>query len=199
MFSFEERNNIDPIILAPKFKEQNIGLADLENEIKDIFDCYKDIIENIYGDYESYYDRIMDCIRYDKGIILISSTIEEMPIELIPFRLEPTYNLQELYDEVIDEMFGSEYKGIESIEWTDKLYKSFYGKYFVGGRIRINSLLNSPDVPRETIKFVIYHELLHRDYWYHDKEFYRQEHKYPDYTEHNRFLDYEIGGYKFEW
>lgn len=199
MFTFDERNDIDPIILAAKFKKQNIGLADLESEVKDIFDCYRDIVENIYGDYRSYYDRIIDCIKYDKGIKPISSTIEEMPIELIPFRLEPTYNLQELCDEVIDEMFGGEYKGIESIEWTDKPYKSFYGKYFIGGRIRINSLLNSPDVPRETVKFVIYHELLHRDYWYHDKEFYRQEHKYPDYTEHNRFLDYKISEYKFEW
>lgn len=199
LFTFEERNNIDPIILVANFKEQNVGLADLEDEIIKIFDQYKNIIEDIYGDYNSYYNRIMDCIRYDRGIRPVSSTIEEIPIELIPFRLEATYDLQELYNEVVDEMFDGEYEGIQSIEWTDKPYKSFYGKYFVGGRIRINCLLNSPDAPRETVKFVIYHELLHRDYWYHDREFYRQEHKYPDYTEHNRFLDYGIDEYKFEW
>lgn len=199
LLTFEERNSIDPIILAARFREQNIGLIDLETEVKEIYNSYKDIIDDIYGDYESYYYRIIDCIKYDKGIKPVSSYIEEMPVELIPFRLEPTYDLQELYKEVVDEMFGGHYEGIQSIEWTDKPYKSFYGKYYVGGRIRINCILNSPDVPRETVKFVIYHELLHRDYWYHDKEFYKREHMYPDYTEHNRFLDHGIYQYKFEW
>lgn len=171
----------------------------LTYQVKEIYNSYKDIIDDIYGDYESYYYRIIDCIKYDKGIKPVSSYIEEMPVELIPFRLEPTYDLQELYKEVVDEMFGGHYEGIQSIEWTDKPYKSFYGKYYVGGRIRINCILNSPDVPRETVKFVIYHELLHRDYWYHDKEFYKREHMYPDYTEHNRFLDHGIYQYKFEW
>ena len=53
----------------------------------------------------------------------------------------------------------------------------------------INSVLNSPDVPREVIKYVIYHELLHRDEPRHSKEFRAKEHRYPDWTEHERFLD----------
>lgn len=199
MFRFEERNSIEPTFLAARFREQNMGFTDIEKEINNIYDSYKDVIKDIFDDYENYFDRVIDCLKYKNGVSPIVSNIEEMPIELIPFRLEPTYNIQELAKEVIDEMFDGEYQGIESIEWTDKPYKSFYGVYHVGGRIRINSILNSPDVPRETVKFIIYHELLHRDYWRHDKAFYRQEHMYPDYTEHNRFLDHKISEYNFDW
>jgi len=199
MFSFEKRGSIDPVLLAAKFREENVGLADMESMIRHIYDENGDIIDDIFGEYGSYYERIIDCIKYHDGIIPISTEVEEMPVELIPFRLEPIYNLQELSKEVIDEMFGGEYLGISSIEWTDKPYKSYYGKYFRGGTIKINRILDSPDVKRETVKFVIYHELLHRDYWRHDKEFYAREHKYPDYTEHNRFLDYGIGNYKFDF
>lgn len=45
IFSFENRNSIDPTVLAPKFKEQNIGLADLEDKVKEFFDTNADIIQ----------------------------------------------------------------------------------------------------------------------------------------------------------
>ena len=38
------------------------------------------------------------------------------------------------------------------------------------------------------VKFVIYHELLHRDYPYHDAAFRGEEHKYPQYEEWEHFL-----------
>lgn len=199
MFYFEERNKIDPTIIASSFIEQNIGIGELDDSIRKIFEANSDIIKNIYGEYDNYYDRVFDCIRYKNAIKPGLSIIEEIPVELIPYRLEPTYDLQELTKEVIDERLDGDYPGVESVMWTSKPYRSFYGKYFMGGKIRINCLLNSPEVARETVKFVIYHELLHRVYWRHDKEFYRREHMYPNYTEHNRFLDHKIGDYKFEW
>jgi len=197
MFYLEERDKIDPTVIAATFREQNVGLGDLDARIRDIFEANKDLINSVYGEYEDYYDRIFDCLKNQKTTS--SSIIVEIPVELIPYSLAPTYDLKELQQEVINEMFDGHYEGIESVEWTNKPYSSFYGKYYLGGKIRINSLLNSPDVDRELVKFVIYHELLHRDYWRHDKQFYSQEHKYPNYTEHNRFLDHGIKEFKFEW
>jgi superfamily II DNA or RNA helicase len=198
MFFFENRSDVDPTLLAIKFKEQNIGIADLEDKVREIFDENSELIEDVYGDYERYYNRVMDSIRYKEGRQPSSAEIKEIPVKLLPYKIEPTHNLDELTREVVNEMFGGEYAEIESVEWTNKPYSSFYGKYFMGGNIRINKLLDSPQVNREVVKFIIYHELLHRDYWRHDKDFYREEHKYPDFTEHNRFLDYKIGEYKFE-
>jgi len=197
MFTFENRNSIDPITLATNFRMQNIGLLDLELQLQEIYDQRADLIKNIFGEYESFYNKVLDCLKTNS--ITAHAKIEELPIELIPFRLEPTYDLKQLKNEVVAEMFDSNYGDIEDIEWTDKPYNTYYGKYYGDGRIRINCLLNSEDVPRETVKFIIYHEMLHRDYWDHDKRFFEQEHKYPSYTEHNRFLDYGISNYKFQW
>lgn len=197
MFRIEERDEIDPTGLAQTFKQRNVGLADLDVETRAIFEAHSDIIMSLFGDYETYYDRIIDSIKFQSQ--RLESIIEEIPLELIPFRMEPVYDLDEMTSEVINEMFDGQYDGIGSIRWTDKPYTSYYGMYLPGGHIKINCLLNSPDVEREIVKFVIYHELLHRDYWRHDKAFYAAEHKYPDYTEHNRFLDFKRGYYKFDW
>jgi len=60
---------------------------------------------------------------------------------------------------------GGEYVGIESVEWMDKPYNSFYSRYFTWRSIRTNKFLDSPQRLLE-----------------HDKAFYEDDHKYPDYT-----------------
>ncbi|MGH4139460.1 DEAD/DEAH box helicase family protein [Clostridium sp.] len=192
MFSFEDRKIIDPAIVSLKIKDERLDLFAYPDELYE----ENEIIENIFGSIEAYRQRIFDFINYKDGIPPIGIKVEEMPIELIPFRQEPIYDIKVLTKEVINEMFEGEFTGIKSIDWTDKVYKQYYGVYRLDDSIRINCLLNSPDVPRETVKYVIYHELLHHKYWNHDKTFRKEEHKYPDYTEHERFLDFGIS--KFE-
>lgn len=199
LFTIEGRKQIDPVLLAQRFKNENVGLEDIEIKLRAVYDVNQAIIANLYGDFDAYFNRVIDSIKYPTGIPSVSFTIEVIPVTLIPYQITPTYHLDELMDEVLEEMFDGHYGVAPMIEWTDKPYQSFYGLYFKNGLIRINKLLDSPEVGRETVKFLIYHELLHRDYWKHDKFFYAQEHKYPNYTEHNRFLDYTIENYKFEW
>lgn len=77
-------------------------------------------------------------------------------------------------------MWNGSYEGISGISWTDKPYKTYYGVYYPDNNsIKINSVLNSKNVPVEVIKFVIYHEMLHRDYHKHDKTFRELEQQYP--------------------
>lgn len=124
--------------------------------------------------------------------------IEELPIEHIPFTIDKPYDLQMLYKEVIDEMFNGKYEGIRNISWIDRPYKSYYGKYY-NWDIMINVLINSSKVPKEVIKYVVYHELLHRNYEKHDIIFRLEEHKYSNYTELERYLDFKIGEYRLDW
>jgi hypothetical protein len=192
-FRFEARKLIDPAFVSQKIKDEGLNFVDYANKLYE----ENEIVENIFGSIQEYRQRIFDFINYENGIPPIGIKVEEMPIEQIPFRQEPIYDINELTKEVIDEMFHGDYAGIQSIDWTDRVYTKYYGIYrATDNSIRINCLLNSPDVPRETVKYVIYHELLHRDYWNHDKAFRAVEHKYPEYTEHERFLDYQIS--KFE-
>ena len=126
--------------------------------------------------------------------------VMELPAMLYSFRIKSTYNLEELYQEVVDEQFGGNYDGIGSITWTKKAYSTYYGKfYFNGNHIKINKVLDSPDVPKEVVKYVIYHEMLHRDYPKHNKEFRQLEHKYPNYVEWDRFLDNGVDKLAMHW
>lgn len=194
---FEERDEIDAVALAKNMITENVGVADIQKYVQDVYDKHSSIIENIYGDFDLYFKQVMDCLMNGGQPNHSTLAIEPIPMENIPFDRTPYYDLQELYQEVCRERFGGIYEGIESIAWTERAYTSFYGKYYIGGRIRINCLLNSKDVPREVVKYVIYHEMLHRDNWRHDKVFREKEHEYPDYVKWDRFLDNTLGKFDF--
>ena len=193
----EERDEIDAVALAKNMITENVGVADIQKYVQDVYDKHSSIIENIYGDFDLYFKKVIDCLMNGGQPNHSTLAIEPMPMENIPFDRTPYYDLQELYQEVCRERFGGTYEGIESIAWTERAYTSFYGKYYIGGLIRINCLLNSKDVPREVVKYVIYHEMLHRDNWRHDKVFREKEHEYPDYVKWDRFLDNTLGKFDF--
>jgi predicted metal-dependent hydrolase len=108
---------------------------------------------------------------------------------------------QKLVQEVIDEMFDGEFEGLGKITWTDKPYKQFYGRHWSDTHdIEINQILNSKDVNREVIKYVIYHEMLHRDNRYHNATFKEEEHKYPNWYEWEHFFDDNMNKFDIhEW
>ena len=194
---FEERDAIDVNEVAKRMLAENVGMANKKEYVQTAYVKHSSIIDNIYGGFENYYKRVKEYLFNDDEDSTNPPVIELMPAESIPFDRTSYYDLQELYQEVCQERFGGKYEGINSIEWTDKAYTSYYGKYYIGGRIRINCLLNSKDVPREVVKFVVYHEMLHRDNLYHDKDFREKEHEYPDYVIWDRFLDNTMGKFDF--
>ena len=164
----------------------------------EIYDRYP-IAQELYGTRENYAMKVAEAQVYKGKKVRYGERIEELPDEKIPFSREPYYNLDELVQEVKDEMFGGEYEGISSIEWTTKAYKTFYGCYYYrDNHIVINSVLNSKDVPREVVKYIIYHELLHRDYYRHDKAFREQEHKFRNYEEWEYFLDGHMNDFEID-
>ena len=103
--------------------------------------------------------------------------------------------------EVIDEMFDGAYGVVPPVSWTDRPYKGYFGMYNYrpdGDFIRVNCVLNSADVPREVVKYIVYHELLHRDNRSHNPAFRAAEHRYPNWTEHERFLDFTFPQFDIE-
>lgn len=57
-------------------------------------------------------------------------------------------------------------------------------------KIYVNKLMSSPQVDREVIKYLIYHELLHKNgYFKHDDKFRVLEWKYPNSEELDGFMD----------
>ena len=99
-------------------------------------------------------------------------------------------------------MFGNQYGRVPPIRWTDKAYSTYFGIYrWWEDRdlIQINTVFNSKDVTRDVVKYIIYHELLHRDNHKHDKAFRIREREYPSWTEHERFLDFVFPKFNLEY
>ena len=198
--SFAERDAVEPELLANKLRESNAGVNDVKKQIDDVYKQYPGIIDNLFGGINGYVEAVIKRLYFEVEDIGKVRKVMELPAMLYSFRIKSTYNLEELYQEVVDEQFGGNYDGIGSITWTKKAYSTYYGKfYFNGNHIKINKVLDSPDVPKEVVKYVIYHEMLHRDYPKHNKEFRQLEHKYPNYVEWDRFLDNGVDKLAMHW
>ena len=181
----EDRKKIDPYyvsLTAEEAGEDIFSFAEIVYE-------QSDVVRDLYGSIENYQMEVCRVKIYKGKNAILGLKVEELPVELIPFDRTPFYNLSELLQEVKTEMFGGIYEGIGPVNWTDKAYKEYYGVFYHDDHsIFINSVLNSKDVPREVVKFVIYHELLHRDNHSHDKYFKEEEHKYPHFEDCEVFL-----------
>ncbi len=154
----------------------------------------RDLIDSIYGGPDEFQKQVWDSMQYGSTIRPLGTKIEELPEEFLTLDQTPIYDLDQLAREVIDEMFGGNYTPLPVITWTNRPVSTYFGRYQPMPspdlpRITINLLLNSKDVPREVIKYVLYHEMLHRDYRAHDKVFRGLEHRFPDWTKWDSFLD----------
>lgn len=193
LHALEHRKMIDPIYVANRAEQEQRDVVDLAGEIYDEYEVARDL----YQTKEIYQEKVSKAKIYKNKKIIIGQRIEELPIEWIDFDRTPYHDLKKLADEVVDEMFGGEYPDVSLISWTDMPYKGFYGRFFHSSHnIEINCVLNSKDVNPEVIKFLLYHEMIHRENRYHDKAFYEEEHKYPNWTEHDHFLNDTM--YKFD-
>lgn len=191
------RKSVDPFYVSEFAEETGRDVFELAAETYD----KNPIAYDLYESKENYIMAVCRAKVYKNKSAVIGLKVEELPVELIPFDRTPCYDLDELVNEVKQQMFNGEYEGVSSIEWTDKPYRMYYGAfYYKDNSIRINQVLNSKDVPREVVKYVIYHEMLHKDYKHHSKEFREKEHLYPDYEMHDHFLDAKMTLFDiYEW
>lgn len=196
-YLLSNRKSIEPYYVVEKAEKEDLDLFALAEEI---YDNYP-IVRDIYDSKEEYIKKVCDIKIYKNHSPIIGQKVEELPIELIPFDRTPKYNIEELVQEVKNEMFNGSYEGLGKIIWTDKPYRQFYGRYWLDTHnIEINCVLNSNSVPREAVKYVIYHEMLHRDNRLHDAAFKREEHKYPKYEEWDHFLEDNMNQFDIkEW
>ena len=196
LYFFKDQKEIDAYTLAQKLRANNVGIADLDGNIEGFYNDHKDLIDSVYGSQEEYSQRVYDFIRYPNGVVPLGMKIAEIPEDSLTLDRTPVYDndsLTELANEVLKERFSEEpYGDLPQLCWTDRPLTDYFGKYAPRDGapiVLINSVLNSPDVPREVIKYLIYHELLHRDEPRHSKEFRAKEHMYPNWVDHERFLD----------
>lgn len=193
LHALEHRKIIDPVYVAKRAEEEHRDVVDLAGEIYDEYEIARDL----FPSKEIYQEKVSKAKIYKNKKIVIGQKIEELPIEWIDFDRTPYHDLNKLAQDVVNEMFGGNRPDVNKITWTDKPYKGFYGRFWrESHNIEINCVLNSKDVKPEVIKFLLYHEMLHRENWYHDKAFREEEHKFPNWEEYDNFLSEKM--YKFD-
>ena len=197
--TFAQRDEIDPGMLAAKFNEELLPMVTTKERISEIYSSHRTIIDSLYGNRDYYERRIVDFMMYPKGDVPIGTRVEEVEREF--YQLDPAPfedSLEDILSEVLKEqasVLGENYRR-PTIAWTDKPYKSYFAQYdWAIDHIKVNDVLNSRSVPRETMKFLIYHECLHQLIHGHNKEFHKLEHLYPDFMEHEHFLDYKFADF----
>ena len=186
-YSLINRKSIDPVCVAEKIRANN---TDLESEAVRIYNT-NETARDLFPSEEVYVSKVREAYDNFGKTIIIGQSIEEVPLDWIPFDRTPAYDLDLLAQEVIDEMFGGSFEGIPYYyQWTGKALKGIYGRYYHDSHvIEINSVLNSKDVDKKYIKYLLYHEMLHRDHPKHDAEFRKLEHLFPDWEQCDHFLD----------
>jgi len=194
IYPFTGRKQIDPVYVAEQIKCENPTFMEIDTMIEVIFND-NETAQNLYLDVESYKARVWDCLRYAGGHTPDGGKVSELSLEMLPFDRTPFHDIVSLFNEVVSEMFDGLWSGTTDVDWTKKAVSRYFGMYItdvLDERIRINKMLNSKDVPKEVIKYLLYHEMLHREYHYHDRFFREQEHKYLNWVDHDRFLDGEL-------
>ena len=194
--SFAERDIIDPAVLAEKYKDETsaANIFTMQKDINEIYNAHKAIIDSLYGNVTAYQQRIFDFIMYPNGVIPTGSRIEEAETEFSKLSTEPfAESLEVLLDEVLAEQKENLREDFKrpTIGWTKKAYKTYFACYnWLIDNIKVNCGLNSASVPREVLKYLIYHECLHQLIHSHGPKFRELERRFPDFNEHDNFLDY---------
>lgn len=209
-YTFEQRDALDPYQVAEELGEQNFSGNYLEQSRKaNEWLLAKRSNTPILRDLYKNPDDFIRTVQSAMSGVNDDTTVIEYRDERGIYEIKPDiYDLLKLRDEVIDEVRKAgvtdkdgnpvfENAICPAVVWSKRIMKSYFGMCYkrdtideTGFFIRINKVMSSPQCPRETIKFLIYHELLHANgYWNHDVLFRDTEWRYPNSDEHISFLD----------
>lgn len=165
---------------------------DKESWLKAFYDSHP-IIRQIYKYFFAFKKTVLDYTEE-----YIEPEIEEAePIKPKFEYVENYYDLQELLNEVIEQFPKLTVLNLVKIDWSRDFVSSWFANCAwdtVDGRlmfqIHVNKLFSSPQVDREVVKYLIFHELLHSNgYFEHNVDFRSREWQYPNSAELDGILD----------
>lgn len=200
-YTFEEREVLDPKIIAAKMNKLFVKDEEKEEWLKEIFESTP-LLKQIYKLFYIFKKTVFNSYQLKKEAE-IKSEDERIEYNII----DNMYDLEDLLDEVLKENTFLNKDNLLSIEWSDTVVKRWLAlccRLTIEDeqdiyKIYVNKLMSSPQVDREVIKYLIYHELLHKNgYFKHDDKFRELEWKYPNSEELDGFMDEMAIRYKLD-
>lgn len=170
----EGREECDPSRLATSIWEQQLGPADIDRMLARTHEY--PLTKAIFGTFEEFRDIVQrelnDLTSFKSGRKPRLGVVEFEPWGNSIIAPGPCHNLDQIMAQVLEK--AKQLKDLPPLPWSGPLHwtkrpmKGWYGKAFWevkspkgSGEIRINCLLDSPDVKVNTIEFLVWHEYLH--------------------------------------
>ena len=201
-YELAEQDAADPHYMAQRVLEKYPDCVDDLNGRAIYWLCeqYKSSkrIQSLYPQFVSF-RRAVENILSSRRHADIIEVDERKTYHLVP----NYYDLEELADEVYAS-YPSLKSAYVTIQWSNRVVKSWFGiTHRLSAdtyKIRINRLLSSPDVSREAIKYLLYHELLHANgLWTHSDTFRNTEWEYPNSAQLDGELDSMASRYQLDF
>ena len=169
-FTFKEKAEFDPAMLAKQVREEDLGQRAVDAKIQAIFDGNA-VCQLVYhNDAKAFFEDVeRELSRLRKPAAKASPTF----LALVPtesLRSWPNgdegYPLGVIWEAVVGQAkhFPNGVPKVRDMSYWDKPKERLYGCFrYSDMSMWINPILNSPDVPRFVVEFLVYHEALHAD------------------------------------
>jgi len=196
-YTFTQRDEVDPHKIASKLVELDMRRSEEEEWLSNLYNSHP-VLQELYKLLPTFKANVNSCIHSGEQMEPQIDSIDERE----DFNIVPDYyDLKDIEKELIDTWFHND--NVPEIRWSNRPLRSRYGlctKFEDGSFvIAVNKLLSSPNVPIEVVKYIIYHELLHANgFWHHDGNFRAEEWKYPNSDELDGLLDELFLRYKID-
>lgn len=190
-FTFEMRDAFDPKKIADKVNAMFEKVEDKEMWLKELYDKSA-VLQQIYRYFYAFKKTVFDAMKV-KSEAEIHTVDDRETYSLV----ENYFDLHELFEELKLQYPKLITDGLVKLAWSDNvvldwfaLCERFNEQDGYEYEIHINKILSSPQIDRELIKYLIFHELLHQNgYLGHDIDFRLREWQFPNSEEHDGVLD----------
>lgn len=192
------RSLCDPRALAQHAKERDLRRSEQNSLLEERYSSLARVVYPTMLDFRRSFDDALrelehpSEVRPPKGVPIFE------PLGSSPMRPGPAHDLDELMSEMLpagSELLLTTLTHSGSLGWSKRPIKGWFGRAEYGdqpgkGDIRINVVLNSPDLSRQTLLYLLWHEYLHIYLLAgHTEEFRRLEHLWPDHSARDREMD----------
>lgn len=201
--SLEGRQKCDPYEVGQRIYDRDLGRSARRQLVEDSYGSLAKAIYPTLRDYNNAIDDALHELEHPEDATRVRRAVpvfEPRPEDQLspPPDSGDAHNLEELMSEVLE--LGAKLIKVPSLaydgtlEWTTRLVKGWYGMAYWSDasrpRIRMNRLLNSPDVTADTVRFLLWHEFLHIHLrQLHTPTFRDYERRWPNIVDADRELD----------
>lgn len=205
--AIQSREEVDPRRVAEAIVSLDLKYSNMRGFIEDRRASAPELVEEFWGGADAYVEEVLQLVTHRSAHGTFPSDLERRaPRVSVAERADWEYghgshDLVQLLEEVRTDptLFpdGPIPEPEGGIEWSSTRPRSWWGLYEPKWRrIRLSPVLNSPELPVETLKMVIFHELLHCEdhqrgveHPIHGPEFRPRERRFPGLAESLAWLD----------